>query len=85
MSSAACSGVATDIFFPEVGTSYSAAKAICGRCPVLDRCREETDRLERHLSVIDISGLYAGETPAARLRRRSAERELAERRVQVQR
>jgi WhiB family redox-sensing transcriptional regulator len=67
---AACAGVSTDVFFPVRGASYAAAKAICARCPVTERCRAEIDRVEGHLPLADAAGLYAGETPGERRRRR---------------
>ena len=67
---AACAGVPVDVFFPARGESYSAAKAICAACPVIERCRDEIDRIEAHMPFADAAGLYAGETPGARRRRR---------------
>ena len=80
IAAAACTGVSTDIFFPEVGASYATAKAICARCPVSDECRAEVDRVEARLTVLDVTGMYAGETPAARLRRRRADGDAPRRR-----
>lgn len=37
---AACQGMDTELFFPNVGETSKAraAKAICGRCPVTEEC-----------------------------------------------
>lgn len=58
---AACRGTDTTIFFHptfERGATrdarVAAAKAICGRCPVLDRCREHA------LSVEEPYGTWGG-------------------------
>ena len=70
MGAAACAGAPTDAFFPERGSSYATGKAICARCPVIAECRAEIDRLEGRLAGSEVQGLYAGETPAQRHRRR---------------
>jgi WhiB family redox-sensing transcriptional regulator len=67
---AACRGYPVDVFFPDKGGSYGEARAVCRRCPVVDRCRDEIDRVERGLTSVDVQGLYAGETPGERRRRR---------------
>jgi hypothetical protein len=36
---AACRGVDVNIFFPGLGESTWAAKALCGTCPVAEPCR----------------------------------------------
>jgi hypothetical protein len=72
MDAAACAGAPVDVFFPGNGGSYLTAKAICERCPVLEPCRDAIDRAERTLAAVDIQGMYAGETPAERRRRRKA-------------
>ena len=72
MDVAACSGYPVDIFFPERGGSYALAKVTCDRCPVVRDCRREIDRAERQLAEADVQGMYAGETPAERVRRRRA-------------
>jgi hypothetical protein len=71
--SAACAGQPVDLFFPTKGEGYAAGKALCSRCPVLDACRSEIDRVEGNLSTAEVQGLFAGETPAERRRRRRAE------------
>ena len=70
MDFAACIGFPVEVFFPDKGESYREARALCARCQVLDRCRDAIDRMERDLSVSAIQGLYAGETPGERRRRR---------------
>jgi WhiB family redox-sensing transcriptional regulator len=37
-SSAACSGLDTEIFYPNTAAELSAAKAICADCPVIAMC-----------------------------------------------
>ena len=68
---AACAGAQVDIFFPVKGESYAEARSVCRRCPVLQECRAEIDRVEGRLRGPDAQGFYAGETPAERRRRRS--------------
>jgi hypothetical protein len=67
---AACAGARVDIFFPVKGESYAEARSVCRRCPVLQECRAEIDRVEGRLRGPDAQGFYAGETPAERRRRR---------------
>ena len=70
-SDAACRGLPLDVFFPE-GTGvgkFEAARAVCAGCPVIEDCRAMTDRAERGLSS-DVFGVFAGETPHERVRRR---------------
>ena len=45
-------------------------KAICAACLVIEDCRAMTDRAERGLSS-DVFGVFAGETPLKRVRRRA--------------
>ncbi len=40
MRAALCAQTDPELWFPEMGGSSSAAKAVCARCPVLDDCRE---------------------------------------------
>jgi WhiB family redox-sensing transcriptional regulator len=68
---AACAGAQVDIFFPVKGESYAEARSVCRRCPVLQECRAEIDRVEGRLRGPDAQGFYAGETPAERRRRRA--------------
>lgn len=46
---AACRGIEGDVFYPEKGATATAARVICGRCPVRAHCLAEALRLnERH-------------------------------------
>jgi hypothetical protein len=59
---AACRGVGPDVFFPERGGDYDAARAFCARCPVIGECRDDvlaTEGSHRH-------GVRADMTPAER-------------------
>lgn len=38
MEFAACRQVDAELWFPEVGSSATAAKRICQQCPVLEQC-----------------------------------------------
>jgi WhiB family redox-sensing transcriptional regulator len=38
MERAACRGMDASIFYVEVGRSAAEARAVCARCPVVDRC-----------------------------------------------
>ena len=39
MQDALCAQTDPEVFFPELGGSTRAAKAICAQCPVMARCR----------------------------------------------
>lgn len=69
---AACRGLTLEVFFPDgTGASkFEQAKAICAACSVIEDCRAMTDRAERGLSS-DVFGVFAGETPLERVRRRA--------------
>jgi len=65
----ACRTSDSDLFFhPENERGRArerrevAAKAVCGRCPVLDRCRELA------LSVVEPYGIWGGMSEAERIR-----------------
>lgn len=70
---AACRDVDPDLFFP-IGTAgltlaqVDEAKAVCGRCPVRERC------LQWALAVGPVEGIWGGTTEGERraTRRRSA-------------
>lgn len=62
MDEAACAGVDQDIFYPERGESYEAARRVCARCPVTDEC------LEHALEIGDTLGMWGGLTPDQRYR-----------------
>lgn len=68
MASALCAEVATDLFFPEKGSSPRPAQRICAECPVRIRClRYALDHDEQH-------GVWGGLSAAerAKLRRTAA-------------
>jgi hypothetical protein len=83
---AACTGIDA---FTSVEASYprnSAAKKlkeICHTCPVMKECREVSDHIEAifgcHVSTSNfLLGVWGGETPVERVRRRrAAQRETA--------
>lgn len=79
-SRAACAGVDPELFFPDAGQGqirdYTRARAICSRCPVLTDCRDWNDRMERGKSwtALRECGMYHGETPWERIKRRRQER-----------
>lgn len=63
----ACRFASTDMFFPASDNDAETAKAICGSCPVQERC------LEYALAVKEPDGIWGGLTFAERrsiLRRR---------------
>lgn len=62
---AACAGMDSDLFFPEVGQSTSEAKAICEACPVRDAC-DEWGIWEKH-------GIWAGQSEHDRKTRRRSQ------------
>ena len=71
---AACLGLPLALFFPDgtgAASTFEDAKAICRGCTVLADCRAMTDRAERGLSLSYVSGVFAGESPTERIRRRS--------------
>jgi WhiB family redox-sensing transcriptional regulator len=57
---AACRGESIDVFFPPLGAQAKAARAICGRCPVIDDCRTAAYENDEQ------AGVWAGETPRER-------------------
>lgn len=63
-----------DLFYSTVPAKIQAAKRICATCPVQARCREKADRVEAPLSRQNHWGVWAGETPVERFRRRAASR-----------
>lgn len=60
---AACHGQDPELFFPEVGASTSAAKAICRPCPVRADCLEHALRHEKN-------GIWGGTSQKERTRMR---------------
>ncbi len=72
---AACSPKDAERFFPGVmsrGTTKEV-KEICARCPVIEQCRRDVDKLEAAQQFAYWYGVWAGETPLERRRRRSAQ------------
>ena len=45
----------------------------CAKCPVQNECRAYADQIEHQKSALDISEIYAGETPLERVRRRQGQ------------
>lgn len=66
---AACRGMDLDVFYSL--TDDGPAKAICSRCTVVSECRDATDRAEDGVPRKFLFGVFAGETPLERWRRRS--------------
>lgn len=48
---AACRGMGTDLFFPNVGKSSAKAIEVCAACPVLERCADDGRRLRADAGV----------------------------------
>lgn len=65
---ALCAQVDPDLFFVELGSSASPARAICSKCPVAKMCLEEA------LANNEEYGVWGGLTPPQRkeMRRRAA-------------
>jgi WhiB family redox-sensing transcriptional regulator len=61
-SRAACRGVDPDIFYPVSDEDAEDAKAICGQCPVQERC------LEWALTNREREGVWGGATERERRR-----------------
>ncbi|MDG4796193.1 WhiB family transcriptional regulator [Micromonospora sp. WMMD1082] len=65
----ACRGASDHLFFPEQGTPrlharITAAKAICGRCPLLKQCREWAQQQP----PTQLYGVWGGTSRGDRLR-----------------
>lgn len=69
---AACRGMPLDMFFDS--ERWSGALATCARCPVRDECRTWNDRQEAALAFGALAGVFGGETPRQRTRRRRDQR-----------
>ena len=70
---AACRGLPLTVFLPPgagAASKFEQAKTICASCPVIADCRAMTDRAERGLSQSYVHGVFAGESPLERVRRR---------------
>lgn len=67
------------LFYPQPGGDVPAreaeARALCARCPVIDTCRAQGDRIETGRSTATVHGVRAGETAQQRLDRRQWERQ----------
>ena len=53
-------GPADDVWFPPTGGNTRPAKAVCGRCPALDSCREwimRTETSDRHGVIGGLSAM----------------------------
>lgn len=57
---AICAQTDPEIFFPETGVNPHAAKAICSRCPIKDRC------LEVAIANREPAGIWGGLAPRER-------------------
>lgn len=64
---AACKGQDLDLFFPGPKDSNALARArvLCARCPVIDECRQEAERMPERSY-----GVWAGLTHAQRANNR---------------
>jgi WhiB family redox-sensing transcriptional regulator len=60
--SAACAEVDPELFYPETGGPWNAAKRICAGCEVRAAC------LEHALSTREVHGVWGGTTPNERSR-----------------
>lgn len=58
---AACKGIPTDVFYPEIDTppDMTTIRRICAECPVVVDCYKWALHHERH-------GIWAGSTPQER-------------------
>lgn len=71
MASALCAQVGGDAWYPEIGEPAAPAKAVCRRCPALERCREYGDEVESSSDLrYGLHGVWSGETPMERWQRR---------------
>ncbi|MEV8523212.1 WhiB family transcriptional regulator [Streptomyces sp. NPDC052000] len=79
MDSAICAQADPEVWFPEGGGNYRAARAICGSCPVQRECAEHAARLEGGAAHPGRHGAWAGAAPRARaqhsVNRRTQERD----------
>jgi len=66
MDEALCAQVDADLWFPDTGQTYHAAKRICAACPVQQQCGEQAQTVERGLSHPYRHGAWAGVTPRTR-------------------
>lgn len=77
---AACREEDPDLFYSnDRGTDapekYPRAREVCGRCEVREECRQLVDLLEGRTVLRNmVHGVWAGETPEERIRRRWEEK-----------
>jgi len=84
LAQAACAGQ-LEVFYPpdylesrgERVARELRARAICAACPVIEACRALVDRIETSRPYEHHHGIWAGETPVERKRRRASSREEA--------
>jgi WhiB family redox-sensing transcriptional regulator len=67
---AACRDADPELFFAGSGSAYTEARAICAGCPVVAECRDYADRIEAAPRAYEMFGMFAGESPSERVRRR---------------
>jgi WhiB family redox-sensing transcriptional regulator len=68
MEDARCAQVDPELWHSgQTGGGYAQAAQICQRCPVQRQCADHTARLEGDASKRDRHGLWAGQTPRARV------------------
>lgn len=72
---AACRTADPEVFFKQ--HRNSEARAVCEVCPVLAQCRDLIDHIEARTGPVDHFGIWAGETPRERTRRRWKEMHVA--------
>lgn len=73
MNHAACRGMDTNLFFPEVGgvgNGNDKAISVCENCPVITHCRAYADHMERRPGHQGHHGVWGGTTPDERDRSR---------------
>jgi len=67
----ACAPHPPQWFVGELNAEQTArAKAVCAACPVIEQCRALGDEAESVVLPIDLQGVWAGENPLERARRR---------------
>jgi hypothetical protein len=64
MAEAACRGMSTTVFFPELGGNATAARAVCRTCPVQGECLSYAE------ADSDLEGVWGGTSGAERKRAR---------------
>lgn len=71
-----CSGDPTWLHDGGRAAAYAVRRAVCAACPVIAECREVVEHIESEspLTLGNMAGVWAGETPAERVKRRRNER-----------